>query len=598
MHTIDYLIILLYFVIVIGVGFYYRKASAGDLQAYFLGSNRMHWLALAMSGSVSNFDITGTMWIVSILFVLGMRSMWHHWMWGFLMGAFFMSYMGPWIRRSRVMTAAEWMKTRFGEGLDGQLARIASAVMCVFLVVGFIGYAFQGIGKFAAIYLPLEQLAEHTSLPWLQNLVTQYEPPCLAVLIMGTTTLYVIFGGLFGVVTTDVIQTVILTVGSIIIAIIAWGSLTPDALAALPSGWSSLSVPWRMDDLAGTDHAEFQFFGALALVWVAKGLLLNMAGPGQMYDCQRFLAARNDRDAAKIGAAWSLFLVVRWAMTAGIALLALTGVAGVADSEQIMPVVLRDYLPAGVRGLVIAGLLAAFMSTFSSTINSGASFVVRDLWQPYFGKNASMRTAVTVSYLSNVILVVVGMSIGLLAGSIAEIWNWIMMSLTAGVLIPNVLRWYWWRMNGWGYTMGTFAGMAASLVVLGFKDPLPVYVVFPVVCGSSALATVVFTLLTPPTDTSVLLHFYQTIRPFGLWKPVRQRCPQVRRLRGENVGLIGLNVLLGMVTIACIYLCPMYLVGHWYEQGGICIGIALVAVIVLKFTWYNNLPTPAPDPES
>ena len=91
MNGIDSTIVILYFITVIALGFWFRKRASKNLESYFLGGKRLPWLALAMSGSVSNFDITGTMWIVSILFVLGMKSMWHHWMWGFLMGAFFLS---------------------------------------------------------------------------------------------------------------------------------------------------------------------------------------------------------------------------------------------------------------------------------------------------------------------------------------------------------------------------------------------------------------------------------------------------------------------------------------------------------------------------
>ena len=139
MEFVDYLIIAFYFVVVVGLGFWYRRRASQDLESYFLGGKRLHWLALAMSGSVSNFDITGTMWIVSILFVLGFKSMWHHWMWGFLMGAFFMGYMGKWVRRSNVMTAAEWMETRFGSGTAGRLARTTSALIAVIFTVCFIG---------------------------------------------------------------------------------------------------------------------------------------------------------------------------------------------------------------------------------------------------------------------------------------------------------------------------------------------------------------------------------------------------------------------------------------------------------------------------
>ncbi len=147
-------------------------------------------------------------------------------------------------------------------------------------------------------------------------------------------------GGLYSVVVTDVFQTVILTVGSIFIAYIAWSKLTPELLATLPPDWTSLSIPWHIESFSGTANAEFEFFGALVIVWVLKGLLLNAGGPAQLFDFQRFLAARNPRDAAKVGAGWSFFLIVRWAMTLGIALLAMTGITGVTDSEKVMPIVL------------------------------------------------------------------------------------------------------------------------------------------------------------------------------------------------------------------------------------------------------------------
>jgi len=389
MNAIDFGIVILYFLLVIGLGFWYQRRASRNLESYFLGGKRLPWWALAMSGSVSTFDITGTMWIVSVLYLLGMKSMWHHWMWGFLMGAFFLAYMGKWVRRSNVMTAAEWMKTRFGETPGGKLARTVYALMAVVTQASFIGYAFQGIGKFAAVYIPLEDLARYTTIPWVRQLVTVHEPAVLAVAIITVTTLYVVLGGLYSVVVTDVVQTIILTLGSLCIAWIAWRRLTPDLLARLPHDWSSLGFSWRLPQFAGTPDHQFEFFGPLVIVWIAKGLLLNAGGPAQMYDFQRFLAARHARDAAKIGAAWSLFLIVRWAMAVGIALLALTGAAGVTDSEKVMPLILRDFMPVGFRGIVIAGLLAAFMSTFSSTVNSGASFIVRDLWQPFWGKHAS-----------------------------------------------------------------------------------------------------------------------------------------------------------------------------------------------------------------
>ena len=598
MTTWDLAVIALYFVLVVGLGFWYRKRASENLEAYFLGGRRLPWLALAMSGSVSNFDITGTMWIVSILYVLGMKSMWHHWMWGFLMGAFFLSYMGKWVRRSRVLTAAEWMKTRFGDDRAGRLARTVYALMAILTQASFLGYAFQGIGKFAAVYIPLERLAAHTSLPWLRSLVTVYEPQVLAALVIGLTTLYVLLGGLFSVVITDVVQTIILTFSSLLIAFLAWSRMDPAALERLPKDFMSLEVPWRIPEMAGTENEIFTCFGALVMVWVAKGLLLNAGGPAQMYDFQRFLATGSDRDAAKVGAAWSIFLVVRWAMVMGIVLLALTGAVGVADSEQIMPVVLRDMLPSGLRGLVIAGLLAAFMSTFSSTVNSGASFIVRDIWQAHIRPGASDRQALRFSYLATLILVLLGIGIGFQGRSIADIWNWMMMALGAGVIVPNVLRWYWWRMNAWGYAWGTLGGLVLSLGALFFKE-IPDYTLFPLIVTASALACILGSLFTNPVPESILTEFYRTVHPFGIWDAVRQKLTVEElsvKSRSEGMGRALLNTVMGMLAILAFYLFPMFLVGHAYLKAFLWAGAGILAILVLRVSWYRHLPSIKPGP--
>jgi len=594
MTTIDTSILFLYFIAVVSLGFWYKKRAAQSLDSYFLGGKRIHWLLLSMSGSVSNFDITGTMWIVSILFVLGMKSMWHHWMWGFMMGAFFLAYMGKWVRRSKVMTAAEWMKTRFGDGPPGRLARTAYALMAVLTLSSFVGYAFQGIGKFASVYIPLESLSSRIRVPWIHSLLTDHKAAFLAVAIIGATTLYVVLGGLFSVVVTDVIQTIILTICSLIIAGIAWVKLTPELLNRLPQDFASLRIPWRLPEFSGTANAQFEFFGAMVIIWVLKGFLMNAGGPAQMYDFQRFLAAHDDRDAAKIGASWSVFLIVRWAMVMGIVLLALTGAVGAADSEQVMPLVLRDYLPLGIRGLMIAGLLAAFMSTFSSTVNSGASFMVRDIWQLYFCPRATEKQSVRASYIATILLVILGVGIGLQSESIAEIWNWMMVNLGAGIIIPNVLRWYWWRMNGWGYALGTLGGMSLAAASLVF-DSLPTTLVFPLIVVVSLLLSMGGSLLTSPVRKEVLVSFYRSVRPFGAWGPIKQfssLLEEEKASKAENLGLTALNVLLGMVAIGAFYLFPMYFVGKWYPSALLCLGIGLMAVLLLRFTWYRNLPPP------
>lgn len=578
MNLVDYTVIALYFIVVIGMGFVYRKRAAQDLDAYFLGGKRIHWLWLAMSGSVSNFDITGTMWIVSMLFLMGMRSMWIHWMWGWMMGAFFLAFMGKWVRRSNVMTGAEWMLTRFGSGSAGLAARLSAALVAVVTMCGMIGYAFQGIGKFAHEFFPV------------------FSPHTLAFMIMGVTTLYVLLGGLFSVVVTDVIQTVVVTVAALLIAAVAYIQLSPDTLdAALPAGWESLVPAWRIETYASGGHGAYEMFGLLVITWVVKGLLLNAGGPGGMYELQRFLAARDARDAAKIGAAWSGFMIVRWGMAMGITLLALAGLGlnDVADSETVMPMVLRDYIPPGAKGLVLAGLLAAFMSTFSSTVNSGASYLVRDFWQPFIRPRSDERHLVYASYVATVLIVVAGILIGFQAKSIAQIWEWLMTSLTACVVVPNVLRWYWWRMNGWGYAAGTIVGMIAAFIPPMITPGAPMYAVFPFVTLSSLVVCIAITLVTRPVDAATLNAFYASVRPFGMWRRVRNNCGLSSAQladASESPLLAFVNVLLGMAAITSCYLLPMYLVGHWHLRAGICLVAGSLAVVALYFTWYRTLP--------
>jgi len=617
MNILDLAALVFYFAIVLGAGVWYRRRAARNVEAYFLGGRSLHWLGLAMSGSVATFDITGTMWIVTLITLFGMKSMWNHWMWGFLMAAFFMSYMGKWVRRSGVMTGAEWMVTRFGDRRDGCVARLAYTLLAVVMLTGFIGYAFQGIGKFGAVYVNWSELVRSAAsvgptAEAMARFCADHRVEVCAVTIFALTTLYVLLGGLYGVVVTNVIQTLVLTAAGVMIAVIAYRHVTPETVAAMrPADGTSLAslMPcWRLASSSlPVDYAVYEFFGALVIMWVVKGLLLNLGGPGQMTDFQAFLAARSPQDASKLGAAWSVFLVVRWAMCMGIALLALSGLAGRGDAEQAMPVVLQAFLPPGVRGLVIAGLLAAFMSTFSATVNAAASYLVRDLWQPLVRWDDQDRRLVWAGYGATVAVVAAGMAIGLNASSIRQVWDWVMMAVGAAFVVPNVLRWYWWRLNGWGYAAGTVVGMAAALalpVSLKLTPPsvpwlvqwastlnLP-YVAFPVVSLLSAIGCLVGTWTTKPTDEVTLARFFRTVRPFGLWKPIRRVCAsdadQASR-PGEGAALALFNVAVASTAIIGAYLAPMYLVGHWHHHAATWCAVALVSAAVLYVTWYRNL---------
>ncbi|MFH1743501.1 MAG: hypothetical protein ABIH23_31235, partial [bacterium] len=505
-----------------------------------------------------------------MFYTMGLKGIWIQWSWGFLMPAVFMTFAGKWVRRSNVITGAEWMETRFGSGIDAKIARMAYAIMSIIFTVGLIGYAFQGIGKFSSVYLPV---TEHTG----------------AFLIIGLTSVYVILGGMYSVVFTDVVQTVILTFAAFIVAVICYHELSYETLAAAaPEGWLSIIPSWEPAFLHDTDY---RFFGVLCIAWVFKGLLLNSGGPGQLTDFQRFLSTRSARDSCKVGAGWCVFLISRWAMCMGITALAIVGFEGISDPEKVLPHVLNTYLPIGIKGLVLAGFLAAFMSTFDSTINTGASYVVQDIYRGLFRPRAGQKELTWAGYLSSLLIVLLGVILGLKATSVTSIWNWLMMVFGAGLLVPNALRWYWWRFNAWGVVASLGAGMMLCFGMTHYYPNASSYAALYVIVGGSLIVGVLATLLTPATDRRLLRKFFATVRPGGFWGTIRDEAEdEPDAVPKESFARDLFNTAVAMIVVAGFYLAAIYSVIHMWTTA-ICLAVtALAGSILLWRTWYRYLP--------
>lgn len=590
LSPLDQLIVVVYLTVIMTIGFAMKRRAARGMSAYFLGGRRLPWWALAMSGSSSYFDITGTMWIVSIFILLGLKGMWVHWLWGFPITAFYLAYMGKWIRRSGVLTGAEWMHTRFGQGPAGDLARLAYTVFAILTIAALLGYGAIGMGKFGAVFLP-------------------FPPFTCAVLILGVTGLYVVVGGFHGIVRVEILQTLVLSAGAITFAVIGYRHFDMAAFAArVPGNWFSIVPSARPPEFQGlvSGGTDFSLFGALVAVWLAKGLLLCLSGPEQLYDFQRFLAARDARDASKLGALWGAIHTVRWPFAMAIAVMAIMGVGDPAldkilkqDPETALPLIIGTRLPHGLVGFMLAALLSGFLATFSSTVNGGAAYLVKDLYQRYVNPAASPRTLVHASYAASAFLIVVGLCIARFGTSINTAFMWIFGTLAAGILPPNVLRWYWWRLNGWGYAAGVFGGMLLSLgQVVGdsyvWRVPTPLYVGFPLIALASTLITLLVTWVTRPTNTIVLQAFYQNVQPAGAWGAVREHARRAAPgfLPDAHFTREIVNTVLSVLAICCLYVGTLYLVLHRHGVAAACLGTCLALCVTLFFTWYRHLPAP------
>ena len=592
LSTIDQIIVVLYLAAIMSIGFAMKRKAAKGMSSYFLGGRQLPWWALAMSGSSSYFDITGTMWIVSTFIALGLKGMWVHMLWGFPITAFYLAYMGKWIRRSDAMTGAEWMKTRFGPGKAGDIARLSYTLFAILTISALLGYSAIGMGKFGSIFLP-------------------FSPIVCAILILGITGLYVILGGFHGIVRVEIVQTVVLSAGAIVFAIIGYWNFDATKFH-VPVGWGDILPSVRPDFMQGlvTGGTDYSLFGALVAVWVAKGLLLCLSGPEQLYDFQRFLAAKDERDASKLGALWGLIHTFRWSFAMAIAVMAIMGLGNAAldaklkaDPETALPLIIGSMLPVGLVGFMLAALLSGFLATFSSTVNGGAAYLVKDVYQRYINPEADNKRLVWISYLSSTLLIVVGLIISVFGTSINTAFLWIFGTLAAGILPPNVLRWYWWRLNGQGYAAGVFGGMILSLGqvfvdTMYLDKPLPLYIGFPVIAIASTLITITVSLLTQPTDIDTLKNFYRKVQPAGFWEPAKDAVLAVDPgfKKQQPFWREALNTLIAMIGVTSLYVSMLYLVLHRLEVGFGLLGTTLTAVIILYFTWYKYLPPPSEPP--
>jgi Na+/proline symporter len=318
---------------------------------------------------------------------------------------------------------------------------------------------------------------------------------------------------------------------------------------------------------------------------------------------QRVLATRNPREACLMNGMVNVVLYFpRYMMIAGITLLALAfcmpelRAMDKPDFEKILPLVLSQYVPAGVVGFLLAGLMAAFMSNFAATINAAPAYIVNDIYKRFINANTSGRAEVRMSRIASVVVLVVGVLFGLLTSRITSVMMWIVGALYGGYVMANVLKWYWWRFNGYGYFWGMVSGIVSAMFVPSLLDELahhpvnPLYT-FPIIFGISIVGCFAGTLLTKPEDEAILINFYKTVNPWGAWAPIRQKVVRADPSfqPNTNFGRDSLNVLVGIVWQLCLTALPIYLVlRDWRWVGAIALTLALTTFFI-KRNWYDRL---------
>lgn len=606
LHLIDIIIIGCYLLATVFIGIILRRTAQKNKKSYMLGGNKLPWYLLGLSNASGMFDISGTMWLVTLGFVYGLKSIWIPWLWPTFNQIFLMVFLSIWLRRSNATTGAEWIKTRFGTGRGSDLSHRIVVVYALISCLGFLAYGFIGLGKFLEIFIPWEYVCGLINLnPAIIS--PEYVPHIYGIVFTLFAALYAILGGMISIVWADVLQYIIMVVASIMVGVIAMKALGSEVLN-VPDGWLSpwfgtrLELDWsniipEVNEKIKSDG--FSLFSVFFMMMLFKGFLVSAAGPAPNYDMQKILSTKTPAEGAKMSGLVSLILnPVRYFMITGFVVLALLYYnqldlvsGGVVDFEKILPSSISEFIPAGLLGLMLAGLLAAFMSTFAGTLNAAQAYIVNDIYlkvKPSASNNSIRNT----NYLSGIIVVGISILIGFFAKDVNSILQWIVSALWGSYVASNVLKWYWWRFNGHGYFWGMLAGLIPALIMpLVFKETLELYY-FPLLLVSSLIGCIIGTYKNPPTDENSLKDFYKNVKPWGFWNPVKEKvlADDPSFIPNKNFKMDMINILIGIIWQTSLIALPVFIVLRQVPYAVICGFIAISTTVILKLTWWNKLP--------
>ena len=585
------------------IGWFLRKKARLNKESYMLGGKKLPWYMLGLSDASDMFDISGTMWMIALCFVYGLKSIWIPWLWPVFNQIFNMMFLAKWLRRSNANTGAEWLATRFG--LSGPGVKGSHSVVVAFALLGclgFLAYGFVGLGKFIEIFIPWNIIQPHVPF----TIAPEYVPHVYGIIFTLFAMFYSILGGMHSIVLGDVIKYVIMTVACISIAVIAMMNLRGHTLN-VPEGWANPFFGWKLDlDWSNIipdankkiEDDGFGLFGIFFMMMLFKGIFASLAGPAPNYDMQKILSTRSPKEASKMTGFVSIVLLpIRYSLVIGITVLALlyynkmniSSTSGT-DFERVLPAVVNDFLPTGILGLVLTGLLGAFMGTFSGTLNAAQAYIVNDIYLKYINPSASVKKTMLMNYMSGIFMVTLGVILGFFAKDVNSLLQWIVAALYGGYIAANIFKWYWWRFNANGFFWGMMAGIAAALVFPQVFTGLLLYK-WPLLFLISIAGSVIGTYTAPPTDITVLKNFYKTVRPWGFWKPIHEMvvADDPTFIPNRRFKLDMFNIVIGMIAQTCLTILPLYIVLWMKLPLLVTISILGVTVFILKKTWWNKL---------
>ncbi len=570
MSGLDWLVITAYLVGTLAIGVWFSRRGARSFADFFVGGRALPWWLAGPSMAATTFSVDTPLYVTGLVARRGIAGNWEWW--AFALTHVLMIYLFARLwRRSHIVTDVELTEIRYGGAPAALLRTFRAFIFAVPINCVGMGYAMLAMRKV------IEALGLWQALPF----EVPGEPRFwIVVLISLLVLVYAGLAGLWGVVATDFIQFVLALAGALLVA----GYALPDVggIAGAKATLIERGLGDRLDFMPWSEVAQLSlttFFAYLGIQWWAYR---NSDGGGMFI--QRFIASKSEADAAK--AAWLfnlLHYVVRTWPWIVVALVALILYPTLADPEIGYIQLMIDYLPAGLLGLVVASFLAAFMSTVSTQINWGASYVVNDLYLRWARPQALDRERVWVGRLASVVIVALAAMAAFFAQDIGTVFRFII-AIGTGPGAVLILRWFWWRVNAWAELAAMLSGMLIALLsYMPAFGEIDFGLRLAVTAFGSAAVWIPAMLLTPPERPETLERFYRRTRPGGPgWRRQRAACGLAAQ---QDLGADLRSAAAGIVLLLALMFGVGWLVLGFWGRAAAASAVAGLAALAL---WHLN----------
>lgn len=551
-HAIDWLLIFFYLIFTFVVGMVMKsKADKGGLESYFAGGRNVPWWWLGTSMVATTFAADTPLWVTGVVAKYGIAGNWFWW--SSLIGVMFMTFFfaSRW-RQSGVLTDVELTELRYG-GKEAAILRSVKALFSsLFVNCIILGWVFAAMAKITRPFIHWDKILGQDMY---NSILSEWPNAFVFGDVNNTLTIIVICiiivsyssaGGIRAVMFTDLFQFAIAMVSAI-----AFAYFAVSHVGGLESLWTKLETLYPGKAIEYTSFLpRFSgesalmplgvFMASIGFIWWSRG---SVDGSG--YIAQRLYTAKSSVDAEK-GALWfaiATFVIRSWPwILVGLVALVLYPVdgelaktaldnAGKVDREMAYPILMRDVLSPGWLGLVFLSLLAAFMSTVDTHINWGASYIANDCYKRFIKPDATDKDLTIVSRFAVVLISIIAIMVATQISSIDVAWKFFA-GMMAGMGLPHLLRWFWWRANAWTEISGMITGLLMAILVYSLdqtKDIRGEYLV--VIIGLvSMIVSITVTLMTKAVPDEHLQIFVKRVQPMGYWKGMNQQNPLKRNL--------------------------------------------------------------------